>query len=130
MTDFIVNKKITYNINIESGVIDLPRRSLKNWVTKRLFYEIVCRRRWLSSTISASLVLDSTGFWVRISAGTPILLNITTGGDITGGFSPGAGFPSCHKLIYRVSEDNFRGSACVSEWMLISIKQRWEVGLS
>jgi hypothetical protein len=35
------------------------------------------------------------------------------GGDITGGFCPGAGFPSCHKLIYRVSEDNFRGSACV-----------------
>jgi hypothetical protein len=22
----------------------------------------------------------------------------------------------------RVSEDNFRGSACVSEWMLISVK--------
>jgi hypothetical protein len=44
------------------------------------------------------------------------------GGDITGGFFPGAGFPSCHKLIYRVSEDNFRGSACVSEWMLISVK--------
>jgi hypothetical protein len=71
-----------------------------------------------SGTILASLVLDSTGFWVRISARTPILRNITTGGDITGGFCPGAGFPSCHKSIYRVSEDNFRGSACVSEWML------------
>jgi hypothetical protein len=70
-----------------------------------------------------SLVLDSTGFWVRISARTPILRNITTGGDITGGFCPGAGFPSCHKSIYRVSEDNFRGSACVSEWMLISVKK-------
>jgi hypothetical protein len=34
-------------------------------------------------------VLDSTGFWVRISARTPILRNITTGGDITGGFCPG-----------------------------------------
>jgi hypothetical protein len=81
------------------------------------------RRRWLSGTILASLVLDSTGFWVRISARTPILRNITTGGDITGGFCPGAGFPSCRKLIYRVSEDNFRGSACVSEWMLISVKK-------
>jgi hypothetical protein len=68
-------------------------------------------------------VLDSTGFWVLISARTPILRNITTGGDITGGFCPGAGFPSCHKSIYRVSEDNFRGSACVSEWMLISVKK-------
>jgi hypothetical protein len=82
-----------------------------------------------SGTILTSLVLDSIGFWVRISARTPILRNITTGGDITGGFCPGAGFPSCHKPIYRVSEDNFRGSACVSEWML-SIKIRWGVGLS
>jgi hypothetical protein len=80
------------------------------------------RRRWLSGTIFASLVLDSTGHWVRISARTPILRDITTGGDITGGFFPGAGFPSCHKSIYRVSEDNFRGSACESEWMLISVK--------
>jgi hypothetical protein len=80
------------------------------------------RRRWLSGTILASVVLDSTGFWVRISARTPILRNITMGGDITGGFCPGAGFPSCHKSIYRVSEDNFRGSACVSEWMLIFVK--------
>jgi hypothetical protein len=39
------------------------------------------------------------------------------------GFYPGAGFPSCHKSIYRVSQDNFRGSACVSEWMLISLKK-------
>jgi hypothetical protein len=61
---------------------------------------------------------------------TPILRNITTGGDITGGFCPGAGFPSCHKSIYRVNEDNFRGTACVSEWMLISVKKRWGVGLS
>jgi hypothetical protein len=37
---------------------------------------------------------------------TPILRNIITGGDITGGFCLGAGFPSCHKSIYRVSEDN------------------------
>jgi hypothetical protein len=41
------------------------------------------RRRWLSGTISTSLVLDSTGFWVQISARTPILWNIFTGGDIT-----------------------------------------------
>jgi hypothetical protein len=65
------------------------------------------RRRWLSGTILASLVLDSTGFWVGISARTPIPRNITMGGDITGGFCPGAGFPSCHRSIYRVSEDNF-----------------------
>jgi hypothetical protein len=44
------------------------------------------------------------------------------GGDIAGGFCPEAGFPSCHKSIYRVSEDNFRDSACVSEWMLISVE--------
>jgi hypothetical protein len=44
-----------------------------------------------------------------------------TGGDITGGVCPRAGFPSCHKSIYRVSEDNFRGTACVSEWMLVSV---------
>jgi hypothetical protein len=87
-----------------------------------LFYIYVGRRRWLSGTILASLVLDSTGFWVQTSARTPILRNITTGGDITGGFCPGAGFPSCHKSIYRISEDNFRGSACESEWMLISVK--------
>jgi hypothetical protein len=31
--------------------------------------------------------------------------------------------------LYRVSEDNFGGSACVSEWILISVK-RWGVGLS
>jgi formate/nitrite transporter FocA (FNT family) len=71
--------------------------------------------------ILASLVLDSTGFWARISARTLILRNITTGGNITGGFFPGASFPSYHRSIYRVSEDNFRGSACVSEWMLISV---------
>jgi hypothetical protein len=82
------------------------------------------RRRWLSGTILTSLVLDSTRFWVRTSARTPILRNTTTGGDITGGFCPGAGFPSCHKSIYRVSDDNFRGSACVPEWMVISVK-RW-----
>jgi hypothetical protein len=61
---------------------------------------------------------------VRISARVPILWNIATGGDVTGGFCPGAGFPSCHKLIYRVSEDSFRGSACVSEWMLRSVKKK------
>jgi hypothetical protein len=64
------------------------------------------------------IIMSYFEFWVRISARTPI----TTGGDITGGFCPGAGFPSCRKSIYRVSEDNFRGSACVSEWMLISVK--------
>jgi hypothetical protein len=98
-------------------------------IIRRMVYEYTNRwanrrRRWLSGTILTSLVLDSTGFWVRISAPTPILRNITTGGDITGGFCPGAGFPSCYKSIYRVSEGNFRGSACVSEWMLISVKDR------
>jgi hypothetical protein len=100
--------------------------SLLNYNAARIFlanYITLCWRRWLSGTILASPVLDSTGFWIRISARTPIR-NITTGGDITGGFCPGAGFPSCHKSIYRVSEDNFRGSACVSEWMLISVKRR------
>jgi hypothetical protein len=51
-----------------------------------------------------------------------LFFGISPRGDITGGFCPGAGFPSCHKSIYRVSEDDFRGSACVSEWMLISVK--------
>jgi hypothetical protein len=32
-------------------------------------------------------------------------------------------FPLCHRSIYRVSEDNFRGSAYVSEWMLVSVKK-------
>jgi hypothetical protein len=46
------------------------------------------------------------------------------GEDITGGFCLGAGFPSCHKSIYRVSGDNFRGSACVSKWILISVEKK------
>jgi hypothetical protein len=45
------------------------------------------------------------------------------GGDITGGFCPGVGFPSCHKSIFRVSGYSFRGTTCVSEWMLISVKK-------
>jgi hypothetical protein len=51
-----------------------------------LFYEflqqfliILGRRRWLSGTILASLVLNSTGFRVRILAWTPILRKITMG---------------------------------------------------
>jgi hypothetical protein len=44
-----------------------------------------------------------------------LFFGISPRGDITGGFCPGAGFPSCHKSIYRVSEDKFRDSACVSE---------------
>jgi hypothetical protein len=79
---------------------------------------------------SNHLIVVKKGWsWVRISARTPILREYHHGGDITGGFCPGAGFPSCHKSIYRVGEDNFRGSACVPEWMLISVK-RWGVGLS
>jgi hypothetical protein len=35
-----------------------------------------------------------------------LFFRITMGGDITGRFCPGVGFPSYHKLIYRVSEDN------------------------
>jgi hypothetical protein len=49
------------------------------------------------------------------------------GGDITGGFCTEAGFPSFHKSIYRASEDNFRDSACVSEWMLVSVKTDGEL---
>jgi hypothetical protein len=75
------------------------------------------------SWLALCWIAQGSEFWVRISARTPILRNMTTGGDITGGFCPGAGFPSCHKSIYRVSEDIFRGSACVSEWMLVSVKK-------
>jgi hypothetical protein len=50
-----------------------------------------------------------------------LFFGISPRGGTTGGFCPGAGFPSCHESIYRVSEDNFRGSTCVSEWMLISV---------
>jgi hypothetical protein len=46
-------------------------------------------RRWLSGTILASLVLDSTGFWVRISARASILWNITTGEISQEGFAQG-----------------------------------------
>jgi hypothetical protein len=35
---------------------------------------------------------------------------------------PRGWFPLLPQVEYRVSEDNFRGSACVSEWMLISVK--------
>jgi hypothetical protein len=48
----------------------------------------------------------------------------TTGGDITGRILPSGWFPPCHKSIYRVSEDNFRGYTCVSECMLISVKKK------
>jgi hypothetical protein len=105
------------NLSMISIIVSVPVIIIDSLVIK-----LFCRRRWLSGTTLASLVLDST-------ARTPILRNITMGRDITGGFCPGAGFPSCHKSIYRVSEDNFRGSACVSEWILISVK-RWGVGLS
>jgi hypothetical protein len=67
-------------------------------------------------------VLDITGFWVRISARTPILRDTTTGENITEGFCSGAGSPSCHKSIYEASKENFRGSACVSESMMVSVK--------
>jgi hypothetical protein len=53
-----------------------------------------------------------------------LVFGVCPRGDITGEFCPGAGFPSCHKSIYRVSEDNFRGPACVSEWMLVSVKKK------
>jgi hypothetical protein len=45
------------------------------------------------------------------------------GGGITGRFCSGVGFPSCHNSIYRANGNNFRGSACVSEWMLVSVKK-------
>jgi hypothetical protein len=53
-----------------------------------------------------------------------LFFGISPRGEISQeGFAQGlVSFPSCHMSIYRVSEDNFRGSACVSEWMLISVK--------
>jgi hypothetical protein len=45
------------------------------------------QQRWLSGTILASAVLASIGFWVRISARTPILRNITTGEVSQEGFA-------------------------------------------
>jgi hypothetical protein len=86
------------------------------------------RRRWLSGTILTSLVLDSTGPGFESQRGH-LFFGISPRGRYHRGFCPGAGFPSCHKSIYRVSEDNFRGSACVSKWML-SVKIRRGVGLS
>jgi hypothetical protein len=45
-----------------------------------------------------------------------LFFGISPRGEISQeGFAPGTCFSSCHKSIYRVSEDNFRGSACVSE---------------
>jgi hypothetical protein len=77
---------------------------------------------FLASTLRQTNLLR---LWTTMDPLRSVFLrNITTGRDITGGFCPGAGFPSCRKSIYRVSEDNFRGSACVSEWMLISVKKK------
>jgi hypothetical protein len=48
--------------------------------------QIGCRRRWLSGTILASLVLDSTGFWVR----GHLFFGISPRGEISqGGFAQG-----------------------------------------
>jgi hypothetical protein len=80
------------------------------------------RWRWLDGTILASLVLDSTGFWFESQRGH-LFFGISPRGEISQeGFAQGLVSPPA------TSEDNFRGSACVSEWML-SVKIRW-VGLS
>jgi hypothetical protein len=72
--------------------------------------------------VLASLVLEAQGSGFGSQRGH-LFFEISPRGEISQGvFAQGAGFPSCHKSIYRVSEDNFRGSACVSEWMLISAK--------
>jgi hypothetical protein len=85
---------------------------------------VFCRWRWLSGTILASLVLDSTGFWVRISARTPILRNITTGEISQEGFTQGFVFPPATSRYRGSVRIIFRGTACVSEWMLISVKKK------
>jgi hypothetical protein len=72
------------------------------------------------SWLALCLIAQGSGFE---SQRGHLFFGISLWGDITGGFCPGAGFPSCQKSIYRVSEDNFRCSACVSEWMLISVKK-------
>jgi hypothetical protein len=65
--------------------------------------------------------------WIALGSGLEsqrghLFFGIFPRGEISQeGFFSGTGFPSCHKSIYRVSEDNFRGSACVPEWMLVSV---------
>jgi hypothetical protein len=66
--------------------------------------------------------------WIALGSGFEsqrrylFFMNITTGGDITGGFFPGLVSPPATSW-YRISEDNLRGTACVSKWMLISVKK-------
>jgi hypothetical protein len=47
---------------------------------------------------------------------------------MTRGFCAGACFPSCNRSISRVSEDNARGSACLSEWIFVSVKNDGGLG--
>jgi hypothetical protein len=75
-------------------------------------------RSWLSGTILASLVLDSTGFWARISARTPILRNITTGEISQEGFAQG--------LVSPPATSRYRGSArIISEAPLVCPNGCW-----
>jgi hypothetical protein len=58
-------------------------------LSESLYIAFRCRRRWLSGTILASLVLDSTGFWVRVSA-RHLFFGISPRGEISQeGFSQG-----------------------------------------
>jgi hypothetical protein len=53
-----------------------------------------------------------------------LFFGISPRGEISQeGFSQGLVSPPATSR-YMVSEDNFRGSACVSEWMLISVKKK------
>jgi hypothetical protein len=59
-----------------------------------------------------------------------LFFGISPRGEISQeGFVQALVSPPATSRYNRVSEDNFRGSACVSEWMLVSVK-RWGVGLS
>jgi hypothetical protein len=111
-----------YVRNVFGSYISGRAKGDKSWLvsdSRCFFYK---KQTYQKPSVSIATYM-SAQFWVRISVRAPILRNTPTGGDITGGFCPGAGFPSCHRSIYRVSEDNFRGSAFVSGWMLVSVKK-------
>jgi hypothetical protein len=53
-----------------------------------------------------------------------LFFGIPSRGEISQeGFVQGLVSPPCHRSTYRVNEDNFRGSVCVSEWMLYLLKK-------
>jgi hypothetical protein len=75
---------ICASMNLRDDFLSVPNaKGVPIVISARRYLGYRGRRRWLSGTILASPVLDSTGFWVRISARTPILRNTSTGGDIT-----------------------------------------------